>query len=51
MMYFPRTNVDVVARAVGLFSGVASHSPVEVLEEAVTVARELQPDVLVSVGR
>ncbi len=37
-------------RCVGLFSGVAPHSPVEVLQEAVEVARELEPDALVSVG-
>ena len=37
-------------REVGLFSGIAPHSPVEVLYEAVVMARELGPDVLVSVG-
>ena len=37
-------------QCVGLFSGVAPHSPVSVLEEAVAVARGLEPDVLVSVG-
>ena len=37
-------------RCIGLFSGVAPHSPVHVLEEAVAVARDLQPDALVSVG-
>ncbi len=37
-------------RAVGLFSGIAPHSPVEVLQEAVSAARELEPDVLVAVG-
>ena len=36
-------------RCVGLFSGVAPHSPVGVLEEA-AAARDLQPDALISVG-
>ena len=35
---------------IGLFSGVVPHSPVEMLEEAAAIARELQPDVLVAVG-
>lgn len=34
----------------GLFSGVAPHSPVEVLRRAVDAAREVEPDVLISVG-
>ena len=38
------------ARAAGLFSGIAPHSPVEVLAQAVAAARELEPDVLVAVG-
>lgn len=37
-------------RCAGLFSGVAPHSPVEVLEEAAAVATDLQPDALISVG-
>ena len=37
-------------RESGLFSGIAPHSPVEVLYEAVAMARELEPDALVSVG-
>ena len=37
-------------RCVGLFPGVAPHSPVDVLEEAAAVARDLQPDALISVG-
>ena len=37
-------------RCAGLFSGVAPHSPVEVLEEAAGVARDMQPDALISVG-
>lgn len=38
------------ARCAGLFSGVAPHSPVEVLRNAVAAAKDLQPDSLVSVG-
>ncbi len=37
-------------RCAGLFSGVTPHSPVEVLEEAAGVARDLKPDALISVG-
>lgn len=37
-------------RAAGLFSGIAPHSPVEVLQEAVAVARDLEPGVLIAVG-
>ena len=37
-------------RCIGLYSGVAPHAPVEMLEEAVATARELQPDALVAVG-
>ena len=37
-------------RCAGTFSGVAPHAPVEVLQEAVGLARELQPEALVSVG-
>ena len=37
-------------RCVGLYPGVAPHSPVAVLDDAVAVARELGPDALVSVG-
>jgi len=38
------------ARCVGLFAGVAPHAPVSTLEEAMAVAREVQPEALVSVG-
>ena len=38
------------ARSAGLFSGIAPHSPVEVLHQAVDMAREMEPDVLISVG-
>jgi len=37
-------------RCIGLYPGVAPHAPVEMLEEAVATARELQPDSLVAVG-
>lgn len=37
-------------RCAGLFSGVAPHSPVEVLRQAVDAAREVKPDALISVG-
>ena len=37
-------------RFVGLFSGVAPHSPVHTLDEAMRLAHDLKPDVLVSVG-
>jgi len=37
-------------RYAGLFSGVAPHSPVEVLRQAVEAVREVGPDVLISVG-
>ncbi len=37
-------------RYVGLFSGVAPHSPVHTLDEAMRLADEIKPDILVSVG-
>lgn len=37
-------------RAVGLYSGVAPHSPVHTLDEAMRLAEDLKPDALVSVG-
>ncbi len=37
-------------RCVGLFSGVAPHSPVHTLDEAMRLAERLKPDALVSVG-
>ena len=37
-------------RWVGLFSGVAPHSPVDTLDEAIRLAHDLKPDALVSVG-
>src|SRR5215467_8069038 len=38
------------ARCVSLFAGVAPHAPVPTLEKAIGVAREAQPEALVSVG-
>ncbi len=37
-------------RYLGLFSGVAPHSPVHTLDEAMRLAERLKPDALVSVG-
>jgi alcohol dehydrogenase class IV len=37
-------------RFVGLFSGVAPHSPVHTLDEAMLLASDVKPDILVSVG-
>lgn len=37
-------------RCVGLFAGVLPHAPVEMLREAVGVARRLRPEALISVG-
>ena len=37
-------------RQSGLFPGIAPHSPVAVLYEAVAMAKELEPDALVAVG-
>ena len=38
------------SRDAGLFSGIAPHSPVEVLYQAVAMAKDLEPDALVAVG-
>ena len=45
-----RVQENLGERCAGLFSGVMPHSPVEVLDEAVLVATELAPDILISVG-
>jgi alcohol dehydrogenase len=37
-------------RCIAVFSQVAPHSPVEVLQQAVAFAREVEPDALVSIG-
>ena len=45
-----RVRTALGERCVGLFSGVAPHSPVHTLDEAMCLARDLQPDGLVSAG-
>ncbi len=45
-----RVQQTLGARGAGLFSGVLPHAPVEMLEDAVRTARELQPEALISVG-
>ena len=37
-------------RCIGMFSKVAPHTPVEVVQEGVELAKEIQPEALVSVG-
>ena len=37
-------------RCVGRFAGVLPHAPVEMLDDAVSMTRALQPEVLVSLG-
>lgn len=46
----PRVQEALGHRYVGTYSGVAPHSPVETVEAGVEMAREVQPDVFVSVG-
>ena len=46
----PRVQEALGSRCVGVYSGVAPHSPVETVEQGVDMARELQPDVFISVG-
>jgi alcohol dehydrogenase len=46
----PRVQHALGRRYAGLFAGVAPHAPVHTLEEAMAVARELQPEALISVG-
>ena len=45
-----RVQAALGERCAGVFSGVAPHSPVEVLRQAVDAARDVNPDALVSVG-
>ncbi|SVD57301.1 uncharacterized protein METZ01_LOCUS410155, partial [marine metagenome] len=45
-----RVQAALGERCAGLFSGVQPHAPVEVLDEAVAIATELAPDILISVG-
>ena len=46
----PRVQEALGSRCVGVYSGVAPHSPVESVEKGAEVAKELQPDVFISVG-
>ncbi len=46
----PRVQEALGARYVGTYSGVAPHSPVDSVEEGVEMAKEMQPDVFISVG-
>jgi alcohol dehydrogenase class IV len=46
----PRVQEALGSRYVGTYSGVAPHSPVQTVEEGVAMAKEVQPDVFISVG-
>ena len=46
----PRVQQALGTRYVGAYSGVAPHSPVDSVEAGVELAKELQPDVFISVG-
>ncbi len=46
----PRVQEALGARYVGTYSGVLPHSPVESVEAGVEMAKELQPEVFISVG-
>ena len=46
----PRVREALGPRYAGTYSGVAPHSPVEAVEAGVEMAREVQPDVFISVG-
>ena len=46
----PRVQEALGSRCVGVYSGVAPHSPLESVEKGAEVAKELQPDVFISVG-
>ena len=46
----PRVQEALGSSFVGLYSGVAPHSPVATLDAAVALARETGPDALISVG-
>lgn len=45
-----RVQAALGQRCAGLFAGVLPHAPVEMFEDAIRMARDLQPDALVSVG-
>jgi alcohol dehydrogenase len=46
----PRVQEALGFRYVGVYAGVAPHAPVETVEEGVAMAKEVQPDVFISVG-
>ena len=46
----PRVQEALGSCYVGTYSGVAPHSPVQTVEEGVAMAKEVQPDVFISVG-
>ena len=46
----PRVQEALGQRYVGTYSGVAPHSPVETVEAGVEMAKEVQPDMFISVG-
>jgi len=46
----PRVQEALGHRYVGVYAGVAPHSPVETVAEGVAMAKEVQPDVFISVG-
>jgi hypothetical protein len=46
----PRVQEALDSRYVGVYAGVAPHAPVETVEEGVAMAKEVQPDVFISVG-
>src|SRR5262245_10884939 len=46
----PRVQEALGVRSAGVYAGVAPHAPVATVEEGVAMAKEVQPDVLISVG-
>jgi alcohol dehydrogenase class IV len=46
----PRVQEALGLRDVGVYAGVAPHAPIETVEEGVVMAKEVQPDVFISVG-
>ena len=46
----PRVREALGGHYAGIYAGVAPHSPVETVEAGVEVAKEAQPDILISVG-
>ena len=46
----PRVQEALGSRYGGVYAGVAPHAPVETVEEGVAMAKEVQPDVFISVG-